>query len=299
VARGGGPANRAILAQPPNTINGRFRVTEQGEVISSRYANALLAHRHLEQIVSAVLVASSPTRVDKDVPTAWRATMDSMANVARKTFRGLVYDTPEFLQFWQEVTPLNEITRMRIGSRPSTRRSGQQQVTKIRAIPWVFSWMQSRFNLPSWYGLGSGLASTGDVEPLKEMYAEWPFFRALLDNTEMSLRKADMGIAELYVSLASNTDYAQQTFAKIKAEFNQTRRMLLTITENISLLENEPRIQRSIDLRNPYIDPLNYIQVEILRRLRKLPDQSEDAQVLRETMILTVNGIAAGLKNTG
>jgi len=299
VARGGGPANRAILAQPPDTINGRFRVTEQGEVISSRYANSSLAHRHLEQIVSAVLVASSPTRKDKDVPEAWRATMDRMANVARKTYRSLVYDEPEFLQFWQEVTPLNEITRMRIGSRPSARRSGQQQVTKIRAIPWVFSWMQSRFNLPSWYGLGSGLVSTSDVDTLKDMYAEWPFFRALLDNTEMSLRKADMGIAELYVSLASNAVFAQQTFAAIKAEYNQTRKMLLTITETKSLLENEPRIQHSIDLRNPYIDPLNYIQVEILRRLRKLPDQSEEAQVLRETMILTVNGIAAGLKNTG
>jgi len=299
VARGGGPANRAILAQPPDTINGRFRVTEQGEVISSRYANPSLAHRHLEQIVSAVLVASSPLRKDKDVPEIWRETMDSMAGVARKTFRNLVYETPAFLQFWQEVTPLNEITRMRIGSRPSARRLGQQEVSNIRAIPWVFSWMQSRFNLPSWYGLGSGLASVGNVDTLKKMYAEWPFFRALLDNAEMSLRKADMGIAELYVSLASDTDFAQQTFATIKAEYGQTRAMLLTITKHKSLLENEPRVQRSIDLRNPYIDPLNYIQVEILRRLRKLPYESEEAQALRETMILTVNGIAAGLKNTG
>ncbi|MBE9524122.1 MAG: phosphoenolpyruvate carboxylase [Chloroflexi bacterium] len=299
VARGGGPANRAILAQPPDTINGCFRVTEQGEVISSRYANPSLAHRHLEQIVSAVLVASSPQRKNKEIPRAWRSTMDSMASAARKTFRSLVYETPDFLQFWQEVTPLIEITRMRIGSRPSARRSGQQKVTKIRAIPWVFSWMQSRFNLPSWYGLGSGLAAAGDQDTLKEMYAEWPFFRALLDNTEMSLRKADMGIAELYVSLASDTVFAQQTFATIKAEYNQTLEMLLTITGYESLMQNEPRIQRSIDLRNPYIDPLNYIQVEILRRLRQLPDESEDAQVLRETMILTVNGIAAGLKNTG
>ncbi len=299
VARGGGPANRAILAQPPGTINGRFRVTEQGEVISSRYANPALAHRHLEQIVSAVLMASAPQRNADTVLSAWRKTMDEMAHSAKATFRSLVYETPDFLKFWQEVTPLNEITRMRIGSRPATRARGQHNVTKIRAIPWVFSWMQSRFNLPSWYGLGSGLAAAEDMDILKAMYAEWPFFRALLDNTEMSLLKADMGIAELYVSLASDRDFAQTTFGTIKGEYEKTQEMILVITGHETLLENEPRIQRSVALRNPYVDPLNYIQVEILRRLRKLPDESEEAQALRETMILTVNGIAAGLRNTG
>jgi phosphoenolpyruvate carboxylase len=299
VARGGGPANRAIMAQPPNTINGRFRVTEQGEVISSRYANPSLAHRHLEQIVSAVLMASSPVRKEKDILSSWRLTMDTMSTTARKTFRHLVYETPSFLQFWQEVTPLNEITRLRIGSRPSSRGSGQQAVTKIRAIPWVFSWMQSRFNLPSWYGIGSGLASAESLDTLQEMYVEWPFFRALLDNTEMSLRKADMDIAELYLSLASDKVFAEQTFSIIKKEYEITKTMVLRITKNISLLENEPRLNRSINLRNPYVDPLNYIQVEVLKRLRKLPDDSEEAIALRETMILTVNGIAAGLKNTG
>lgn len=299
VARGGGPANRAILAQPPNTINGRFRVTEQGEVISSRYANPSLAHRHLEQIVSAVLMASSPVRKEKEIPDSWRLVMDNMATSARESFRELVYETPGFLKFWQEVTPLNEITRLRIGSRPSSRGSGQQKVTKIRAIPWVFSWMQSRFNLPSWYGFGSGLASIKNLDTLQEMYAEWPFFRALLDNTEMSLLKADMGIAKLYVSLASDSEFAMQTFETIKAEYEQTKHMILNITNNNSLLENEPRLKRSIDLRNPYVDPLNYIQVEVLRRLRQLPDDCEEAKSLRETMILTVNGIAAGLKNTG
>ncbi len=299
VARGGGPANRAILAQPPGTINGRFRVTEQGEVISSRYANPALAHRHLEQIVSAVLMASAPQRNKDSVTAEWRETMDKMSNLAKDKFRSLVYETPDFLKFWQEVTPLNEITQMRIGSRPSSRSAGPKNVTKIRAIPWVFSWMQSRFNLPSWYGLGSGLAAAGDVETLKAMYGEWPFFRALLDNTEMSLLKADMGIAELYVSLASDKDFAQKTFGTIKREYEKTREMIQAITGHETLLENEPRVQRSVALRNPYVDPLNYIQVEILRRLRKIPIDSEEALALQETMILTVNGIAAGLRNTG
>jgi phosphoenolpyruvate carboxylase len=299
VARGGGPANRAILAQPPGTINGRFRVTEQGEVISSRYANAELAHRHLEQIVSAVLMASSPQRTAEAPADAWRDQMTTMADQAKTVFRQLVYETPGFLAFWQQITPLDEITNLRIGSRPATRGSGGQQVTKIRAIPWVFSWMQTRFNLPGWYGLGSGLNVIEDVNALKAMYAGWPFFRAIIDNAEMSLRKADMDIAALYIPLAEDQKQAKMLFDQIKAEFERTREMILAITGNDALLDNEPVIQNSIDLRNPYVDPLNYLQIEMLRRVRSLPENDPEAENLQDVILLTINGIAAGLRNTG
>ncbi|HZY43029.1 MAG TPA: phosphoenolpyruvate carboxylase, partial [Anaerolineae bacterium] len=200
VARGGGPANRAIRAQPPGTINGRFRVTEQGETIAARYANLDLAHRHLEQIASAVLLASAPEQhpgrseaQSKAAQPAWRNSMISMSAVAREAYRSLVYDTPEFMLYWRFATPIDEIGRLSIGSRPTARRGGTLQVQHIRAIPWVFSWMQSRFNLPGWYGLGTALSNRSMQPAQREMYAGWPFFRALLDNAEMSLLKADLG----------------------------------------------------------------------------------------------------------
>jgi len=185
IARGGGPANRAIRAQPAGSINGRFRLTEQGETIAARYSNVELAHRHLEQIVHAVLLASSPAKTAADIPAPWRGTMDAMSGTAQKMYRGLVYETPGFIDFWQAATPLDEIKRLHIGSRPAAR-GRSSEVTKIRAIPWVFSWMQSRFNLPGWFGLGSALASVKNDTLLREMYEGWPFFRTMLDNTEMS-----------------------------------------------------------------------------------------------------------------
>lgn len=300
VARGGGPANRAILAQPPASINGRFRVTEQGETIASRYANPDIAHRHLEQIISAVLLASAPGHAAKDIPANWRASMEEMASVAEAAYRQLVYQTPGFLTYWHQATPLDEITRLRIGSRPAARSSGSGKVTKIRAIPWVFSWMQSRFNLPGWYGLGSGLQAGEPLERLQEMYAGWPMFKAVLDNAEMSLLKADLEIATLYSALVEDQALARAIFSIIRAEHERTRQTILAITGNQSLMDDEPVIQRSIQLRNPYVDPLNYIQVEMLRRLRALPDpDSSEAEDLRQVIILTINGIAAGLRNTG
>jgi phosphoenolpyruvate carboxylase len=300
VARGGGPANRAIRAQPPNTINGRFRVTEQGEVISSRYSNPELAHRHLEQIISAVLMASLPGRHDQELDPNWRTRMDEMSLAAKQAFRGLVYETPGFLDFWQQVTPLDEITKLRIGSRPAARDSGGAQVTKIRAIPWVFSWMQTRFNLPGWYGLGSGLAAIVDLDSLREMYAEWPFFKAIIDNAEMSLRKADMDIAYRYIQLAQDQKKARSLYNRILEEFDRTQKLILAITGHENLLDSEPVIQKSIDLRNPYVDPLNYLQIEMLRRIRQHPDEeTEEVEALRDVILLTINGIAAGLRNTG
>ena len=300
VARGGGPANRAIRAQPAGSIDGRFRLTEQGEVIASRYSNPELAHRHLEQIVHAVLLASAPTAGEAaDIPAGWRQAIDQMAAAGQQAYRRLVHETPGFLSFWQEVTPIDEIKRLHLGSRPAARaRTGT--LDQIRAIPWVFSWMQSRFNLPGWYSLGSGLSAFPDQELLRDMYAGWPFFKTLLDNTEASLLKADMEIAALYVDLVSDKKLAARMFAVIREEYERTCSAILAISGHKALMELEPVTQTAVQLRNPYVDPLNYIQVEMLGRLRRLSDQEgAEAQALREVVILTINGIAAGLKNTG
>ena len=308
VARGGGPANRAIAAQPPGTVNGRFRLTEQGEIIASRYADPDIAHRHLEQIVSAVLLASAPNRQYATRNTAahseWREVMAAMSTAARAEYRNLVYETPGFMDYWRAATPIDEISRLHLGSRPAARRSGGLQVLNIRAIPWVFSWMQSRFNLPGWYGLGTALISNLKLQTSKplprEMYDGWPFFNALIKNAEMSLVKADLGIAALYSDLAPDRALAGGILARIRDEYERTRDAVLAITGQSELMESETVIQRSVNRRNPYVDPLNYIQVEMLRRLRALPDpESLEADSLREVIVFTINGIAAGLKNTG
>lgn len=301
MARGGGTAIRAIRSQPPGTVNGRYRVTEQGEVISNRYGNPPLAHRHCEQMVSAVLLANAPENARREISGEWRALMAAMAEQAMQHYRALVYGTPEFMTFWQEATPLTEIQRLRIGSRPASRgkTGGPPKVSSIRAIPWVFSWMQSRFNLPGWYGLGTGCA-LGTPEVLKAMYTGWPFFRTLIDNTEISLLKADMGIAALYAELVTDPAQRATLFARIENEYARTRAAVLAITGSAELLDRDPNIQRSIQLRNPYVDPLNYLQIELLRRLRSLPDpDGPEAGPLRDAMIVTINGIAAGLRNTG
>ena len=300
VARGGGPAGRAIRAQPPGTVEGRFRVTEQGETIASRYADPALAHRHVEQIVSAVLLASADD-VDAAAPLdpAWREAMDVMAAAARETYHDLVERTPGFLEYWRAATPIEELSRLRLGSRPAVRRAGGLTRSAVRAIPWVFSWMQSRFNLPGWYGLGTALARA-DAGRLREMYAGWPFFRAILDNAEMSLLKADMGIAALYSELVPSRALATAVFTRIGSEFVRTRESILRATGHAELMDGDPVIQRSVHLRNPYVDPLNYLQVEMLRRLRSLADQDGDeATGYREIVVVTINGIAAGLRNTG
>jgi phosphoenolpyruvate carboxylase len=299
IARGGGPANRAIRAQPPESINGRFRLTEQGETIAARYSNPDLAHRHLEQIVHAVLVASSPAKMKTEIPFAWRACMDQMAVTAHKMYRGLVYENPRFIEFWQSATPLDEIKRMHIGSRPAAR-GKSSEVSKIRAIPWVFSWMQSRFNLPGWFSLGSALASIKELALLQDMYQGWPLFKTMLNNAEMSLIKADMGIASLYVDLVPDQALAHQMFTSIRAEYDRTREIVLLISGHANLLDEEPVTQNAVQLRNPYVDPLNYIQVEMLRRIRALSNPDGDgAESIREVIAITINGIAAGLRNTG
>lgn len=298
IARGGGPANHAIRSQPAGSINGRFRVTEQGEIIVSRYADPDLAHRHLEQIASAVILASAP-RKEESVPEKWRNAIEEMSKVGQQAYRSLVYDTPNFIAFWESATPLDEIKRLQIGSRPASRAKAGA-VNQIRAIPWVFSWMQSRFNLPSWFGFGTGLASINDMSLLKEMYEGWPFFNTLLNNSEMSLLKADMNISALYVNLVPDKKLSNEIFNSIRTEYERTRDSVLNISGHESLLELEPVTRQAVQLRNPYVDPLNYIQVETLQRLRSLDDpDGQEAKSLREVMALTINGIAAGLRNTG
>lgn len=299
IARGGGPANRGIRAQPPGSINGRFRLTEQGEVIAARYSNVALAHRHLEQLVHAVLLASSPARKIVELPSQWRAAMDQMAETAYKMYRGLVYENPRFIEFWQTATPLDEIKRLHIGSRPAAR-GPSSAVAKIRAIPWVFSWMQSRFNLPGWFGLGSALASVKDDSLLREMYQGLALFKTMLNNAEMSLLKADMDIASLYVDLVPDKKLGNEMYRDIRDEYDRTRDAVLSISGHAHLLDEEQITQTAVQLRNPYVDPLNFIQVEMLRRVRALSDpEGEEAKAIREVISVTINGIAAGLRNTG
>jgi phosphoenolpyruvate carboxylase len=299
VARGGGPANRAIRAQPAGTMNGRFRLTEQGEIIASRYSNPDIAYHRLEQITHAVLLASAPNPDAKEIPEIWRSTMEMMGTTSLQAYRKLVYETPGFIDFWRAATPIDEISRMHIGSRPPSR-TNSTEVSKIRAIPWVFSWMQSRYNLPGWYGLGAGLSAASDIDLLREMYAKWPFFKSIINNVESSLVKADMDIAALYAELVPDRTLAKQLFSEIQAEYERTCKAVLSISGHQEMMDSDPITKESVRLRNPYVDPLNYIQVEMLRRLRAIPDpQAAEAQPLREVIVLTINGIAAGLRNTG
>ncbi len=305
IARGGGPANRAILAQPPGSVGGRIRVTEQGEVIEDHYGHAAIAERHLEQVIHAVLLASAPEhyRLSARPKTEWREAMDELASLSYRAYRELVYETPELLIYWTQATPMNEISQMRIGSRPSRRASGAT-FTSLRAIPWGFSWMQSRHVLPGWYGVGAALAGYATTPErlalLQTMYAEWPFFKGVLDNAQVSLAQADMGIAELYAGLVEDPEVRDLIFGQIESAFHQTRAAMLQVTGQRRMLDSDPVLQRSVRRRNPYIDPLNFVQVSLLRRLRALPDQEgEEAEALRDAIFLTINGIASGLKNTG
>lgn len=305
IARGGGPANRAILAQPPGSVNGRIRITEQGEVIDDRYGHPAIGRRHLEQVVHAALLASAPAHYNAlpQPKPVWREAMDELAQLSYRAYRRLIYETPELLIYWEQATPIHEISQMQIGSRPS-KRSGAMSLDSLRAIPWGFSWMQSRHVLPGWYGVGQALAeyatSPERLERLQEMYTEWPFFRGVMANTQVSLAKADLGIARIYSQLVEDERVRAQIWGEIEEAYWQTRQMILRVTEQKEILDNEPTLQTSVRQRNPYVDPLNFIQVSLLRRLRQLADpESAEAEALRHTIFLTINGVSSGLKNTG
>ncbi|TVR52204.1 MAG: phosphoenolpyruvate carboxylase [Puniceicoccaceae bacterium] len=305
VARGGGPAAKAILAQPAGLRDGAFRVTEQGEVLSTRYHDPDLAHRILEQMTYGVLLGAAAARHPRKVPPAWVSALDRASRAARAAYENLVRRDPEFLEFWKAATPIDEIARLKIGSRPTARKAGGG-FEDLRAIPWVFSWMQSRFNFPGWYGLGTGLRTLldeGDSRgaAAQDLYREWPFFRTMVDNAQLTLRKADLGIARHYAGLVEDAALRERVFRTIEEEFARTEAAILEVTGQSVLLENEPVLLKSIELRNPYVDPLNYLQVELLRRLRQgATGRSEsETEELREAIQVTVNGISQGLKNTG
>jgi len=304
IARGGGPAAKAILAQPCGLYDAKIRVTEQGEVLSTRYHDPDLAFRIIEQMAYGVLLGAEAAQREAQVPEAWRAAMTEMSKLAYKAYETLVHRDPEFIEFWRTATPIEEISGLKLGSRPTFRKA-TKSVEDLRAIPWVFSWMQSRFVFPGWYGLGSALeqyAAQGAEQAalLRTMYQEWMFFKATIDNAQLTLLKADMRIAFHYALLVPDKDVRVRIFDNIAEEFSRTEHAILTITGQKALLEREPVLAKSVQLRNPYIDPLNYIQVEMIRRLRGLENKaSEEADAIRAVIELTINGVSGGLKNTG
>ncbi len=296
ISRGGSKTHVAVLGAPPGTVNGRLRVTEQGEIINEKYGLRGIALRTLEQTIGSVALATAmPTHRGNDMPE-WHEMMDLIADESRKAYRKLIYETPEFYQYFRTATPIDVIERMRIGSRPSSRRS-MSGIQDLRAIPWVFSWTQSRFILPGWYGLGTGLRKAVDEfgqDQFNEMFREWFFLRSLIADAEMVIAKSDLGIAELYSNLSG--DLHDKFFPKILAEFELTRDIILEYTEHESILEGDFTLQRAIALRNPYVDPISFMQVDLLKRWRA--SNHEDEEIF-DALLATVNGIAQGLQNTG
>jgi phosphoenolpyruvate carboxylase len=305
IARGGGPAAKAILAQPVGLKDGGIRVTEQGEVLSTRYHDVDLAHRVLEQMAYGVLLgANEAQKGARMLPKRWVQAMEEMSAASLAAYRACVHDDPEFLAFWRQATPIDDISELNFGSRPTYRRKGSVTVSDLRAIPWVFSWMQSRFNFPGWYGLGQGLdvilrRGQAGVKLLREMYQRWPFFQTAIANAQLTMCKADMSIAGVYASLVEDDGVRERVFGRITDEFRLAEKAVLAVTGQAELLENEPVLARSIKLRNPYVDPLNYLQVEMIKRRRGSRLKKADREGIRAVLELTVNGIAGGLKNTG
>lgn len=296
IGRGGGPSGRAIRAQPPGTLAGRMRLTEQGEALADRYADPDLAHRHLEQVVHAFLVASArDARPFDPLPEAFREAMATAAAVSRDAYRGLL-EADGFLDFFHAVTPIEEIARLHVGSRPA-RRAGERSLGNLRAIPWVFSWTQCRANLPGWYGLGSGLAAL-DPDLVRTMAAEWPFFASVLDLARMSLAKSDLGVFHAYLDLAPEP--LRSRFGDtIAEEHANSLAAVRAAGHGEGVTDPDGTLQRAIDLRNPYVDPLSFLQVDLLRRLRAMPVESPDRPALEDAVLVSLLGISAGMRNTG
>jgi phosphoenolpyruvate carboxylase len=295
VGRGGGSSFAAIRAQPHGSLHGRIRITEQGEIIAAKYGTREGAAANLEAICAATLLASlereSLSETDR---RRFSAAMDSLSSEALNAYRALVYETEGFTAFYRQMTPVVEISELKIGSRPASR-SQSTRIEDLRAIPWVFSWAQARVMLPGWYGFGQALQSFPDTGLLREMLDAWPFFRATVDNLEMVLSKTDMGIAARYAELVENRVLADGIFARIRDAWWITHDKLLAVTEQSRLLENHPALEVSIRLRLPYIEPLNLLQVELLKRHRS----GEADPRVREGIQLSINAIATALRNSG
>ena len=306
VGRGGGPSYQAIVAQPAGAVSGQIRITEQGEVIASKYSNPEVGRRNLEILAAATLEATLTDPENRATSAEpFRPIMDRLSQLAFQAYRSLVYETPGFAQYFRESTPLSEIATLNIGSRPASRRASDR-IEDLRAIPWVFSWAQCRLMLPGWYGVGSAveqwLAETPDgLAQLQAMARTWPFFRTLLSSVDMVLAKSDLAIASRYAELVTDATQRQEIFGRIEREWHRTRDALLAITGQQRFLADNPLLERSIANRFPYMDPLNHLQIALLRRHRASEtanDGTRDDRVKRG-IHLTINGIAAGLRNSG
>jgi phosphoenolpyruvate carboxylase len=305
VGRGGGPTHRSIYAQPAGAFTGQIRITEQGEVLNWKYSDVILAERNLELMIAASLDALARPNARNPhghftgvLAPEWEAAFAELSDVAFAFYREHILEDPEVLQYFEEATPVAELEHAKIGSRPS-RRGGRRSLADLRAIPWVFGWTQSRQLVPAWFAVGHALESYGQkpggAEVLATMAREFPLFIDLIRNVEMALAKSDFGIAQLYASLVADAGLRDRVFNKLEAEFHRTRRSILAITGQTELLENNQVLARSIRLRNPYVDPISLIQVDLLRRKR----EGDDSDAINRAISATINGISAGLRNTG
>jgi len=298
LGRGGGPAARGILSLPPNAVGGALRMTEQGEVLAERYDDPVIAQRHVEQVTWATLLVSGlPANA---IPDEWTATAERLGQIAYKEYRALV-EEPGFLDFFEAATPIDDIEQLGIGSRPS-RRKGRKSLSDLRAIPWVFAWTQGRFILPAWYGLGAALVAAAEKDgwaPFQKLYREWPYFQATIDNAALALAKTDMPVAAEYSRLVEDEDLRNRVWGRIAAEHDRSRRAVLNVKQTDDLLADVPWFAVSLKKRNPYVDPLNLMQVDLTRRLRdpNLPDDQRER--LQELLRLTIKGVAAGMRTTG
>jgi phosphoenolpyruvate carboxylase len=305
VGRGGGPSYQAILAQPPGTVNGQIRLTEQGEVIASKYANPEIGRRNLETLVAATLEATllHPT---KSAPKAFLDAAGAISDASYAAYRKLVYETPGFTDYFFSATPIREIAELNIGSRPASRKA-TRAIEDLRAIPWGFSWGQCRVALPGWCGFGSAIEKyLSDPKQRKErlallqrMHKQWPFFRTLMSNLDMVIAKSDLGIAQRYVELVEDRKLGKRIFGLIQAEWQRTNDALTLITGEKRRLQSNPSLARSIEHRFPYLDPLNHLQVELMRRYRQRREGDPATERVKRGIHISINGVAAGLRNTG
>ncbi|WP_419888652.1 phosphoenolpyruvate carboxylase [Neobacillus niacini] len=304
LGRGGGPLNKSLLSQPAETIGDGVKITEQGEVLSSRYLLEDIAYRSLEQATSTLMLATA--HVSKEAEPGdlrdecWETAIEEISDSALKKYQSLVFGDADFLTYFNEATPLRELGDLNIGSRPMSRKN-RGRFEDLRAIPWVFAWTQSRQLLPAWYAAGTGLESYAlkseqNLQQLQQMYVNWPFFRSTIDNLQMALMKADITTAKEYLTLVEDQKIAERIFSNILEEYEKTKAILLKITGDKELLDHTPNIKDSVYRRNPYVDPLNFLQVELIKELRS---QNEPSEELLIEVLLTISGISAGLRNTG
>lgn len=305
IGRGGGPTHDAIIAQPEGTVKGQIKFTEQGEVLSYKYGNIETATYELGMGISGLLKASrSLVSAKKTTKAEYDHIMDELVASGEQAYRELTEDSPGFLDYFYEACPISEIGLMNIGSRPSHRKQGDRSKNSVRAIGWVFAWAQSRHTLPAWYGIGSAIATwssnhPGRLEILQQMYCDWPFFRALVSNTEMALSKADMAIGENYAQLCNDNAVGQQIFNIIKAEHQQTKQAILNLTNAQNLMQDNPALALSLSRRDPYLDPLNHIQTVLLKRYRNNDTTELERSRWRDPLLRTISAISTGLRNTG